>query len=303
MGKSYNSLSELLGTLGPAPRKRRFEEDEDYDSGKVYKTLLMTFNETRFRRHMTRWIVSRHIPFTEVEDEDFRAMLREANPTVNRCLVKGDTIRSWVVVDYKKAQEEVRGMIATARSRIHISFDLWTSPNGLAIVAAITHFIGLRNEAHSVLIGIKRIVTRHCGVFIGNAILPILHEYSIGPLKLGVFIADNASTNDVAIGEILRVLRPEVTVNEVRGRCLAHIINLTAKAYLFGKDAAAFKAIAANLNESNPDIDTIRTAQAHWKKQGAVEKLHNVVVFIRASPQRRESFKQVVVQGEGSSDK
>ena len=285
---------------GQQRKKRDFDEvrvDEEEVEGpptKTWKSLVVTFNEGRFRRHMTRWIVKRQISFIETEDPDFRAMLREANPTIDRCLVTRDTIRLWVQATYEKAQEEVRGVIATARSRIHISFDLWTSPNGLGIVAIVGHFVGLRNEAQSVLLGMKRMVTAHDGKLIGKVITPVLESYGIGPLNLGVFMADNAGSNDTAMEEILRVLGPGVTVAEVRGRCLAHVINLVAKAYLFGKDAEAFSIIADALDESNPDEDAMRTAQAHWRKKGAVGKLHNVVVFIRASPKRREWFKQVV---------
>ena len=285
---------------GQLSRKRTSDQVEDIEEvkrdppTKLWKSLVVTFNEASFRRYMTRWVVSRQISFIEIEDEDFRSMLREANPTVDRCLVTGDSIRRWVVADYQVAQEEVCAVIATARSRIHISFDLWTSPNGLGIVAVIAHFVGVRNEAQSVLIAMKRMVTKHDGKLIGQVIIPVLESYGIGPRNLGIFMADNAGSNDTAMEEILRVLRPGVTVPEVRGRCLAHVVNLVAKAYLFGKDAEAFSIIADALDESNPDEDAMRVAQAHWRKKGAVGKLHNVVVFIRASPKRREWFKQVV---------
>ena len=157
----------------------------------------------------------------------------------------------------------------------------------------------MRNEAQSVLIGIKRMVTRHEGKLISKVITPVLELYGIGPLNLDIFMADNTGTNDLAIEEVLRVLRPGVTVPEVRGRCIAHIINLVAKAYLFSKDAEAFSIIVDALDESNPDKDAMRVAQTHWRKKGAVEKLHNVVVFIRASLKRREWFKQVVDDEEG----
>ena len=157
----------------------------------------------------------------------------------------------------------------------------------------------MRNEAQSVLIGMKRMVTRYEGKLIGKVITLVLELYGIGPLNLGIFMADNAGTNDLAIEEVLRVLRPRVMVLEVRGRCIAHIINLVAKAYLFGKDVEAFSIIADVLDESNPDEDAMRVAQTHWRKKEAVGKLHNVVVFIRASPKRREWFKQVVDDEEG----
>ena len=103
-------------------------------------------------------------------------------------------------------------------------------------------------------------VTRYKGKLISKVITLVLKLYSIGPLNLGIFIANNTGTNNLTIKEVLRVLRPKVTVPKVRGRCIAYIINLVAKAYLFSKDVEAFSIIVDALDESNPDEDTIRVA-------------------------------------------
>ena len=39
----------------------------------------------------------------------------------------------------------------------------------------------------------------------------------------------------------------------------------------------------------------IEKAQIEWRKRGLVGKFHNVVVGIRASPQRRESFQRYFI--------
>jgi hypothetical protein len=60
--------------------------------------------------------------------------------------------------------------------------------------------------------------------------------------RLGFFIGDNTSVNDTAIRVILGQLRPDIKEPDSRRvRCLGHIINLAAKAFLFGKDADAFE--------------------------------------------------------------
>ena len=37
-----------------------------------------------------------------------------------------------------------------------------------------------------------------------------------------------------------------------------------------------------------------------WRKQGALGRLHNIVRYIRMSPQRREEFREIAVGGEWS---
>ena len=70
-------------------------------------------------------------------------------------------------------------------------------------------------------------------------------------------------------------------------RCLGHIINLAAKAFLFSKNADAFED-STDTARKNGQLEALRE---EWKKQGPVGKLHNTVKFIRCTPQRREVFK------------
>jgi hypothetical protein len=69
-------------------------------------------------------------------------------------------------------------------------------------------------------------------------------------------------------------------------RCLGHIINLAAKAFLFGKDADAFED-GTDTARKNGHLEALRE---EWRKQGPVGKLHNTIKFIRMTPQRREAF-------------
>jgi hypothetical protein len=78
---------------------------------------------------------------------------------------------------------------------------------------------------------------------------------------------------------------------------------LAAKAFLLGKDTEVFEAIVDQVNDSTPrDSEVMRNAQTAWRKKGPVGKLHNIIVFIRSSPQRKESFRATVV-GEAKDGK
>ena len=105
--------------------------------------------------------------------------------------------------------------------------------------------------------------------------------------KLGYFCTDNATVNDLAIKIILQRLRPDIRCPQKRRvRCLGHIINLAAKAFLFGNDPASLEAEASNADEL-----TYLEAQLHfWRRKGSKGKLHNLVYFIRRTSQRHERF-------------
>jgi hypothetical protein len=81
----------------------------------------------------------------------------------------------------------------------------------------------------------------YSGENIAEAIIPVLKMYNLAP-HLGYFIADNAGNNDTAIRGILQTLRPDIKESDSRRvRCIAYIINLVAKAFLFSNDVDGFE--------------------------------------------------------------
>lgn len=118
----------------------------------------------RFRYLLIRWIVLCHLALSIIEHEAFRTLVKYISPAIEHYLVKsGDTIRQWIIDEFGKQQKEVKAKLKQAKSKIHISFDLWTSPNSLAMCAVVAHFLdeGLRNK--SCLIGMRRVKGSHSG--------------------------------------------------------------------------------------------------------------------------------------------
>ena len=74
------------------------------------------------------------------------------------------------------------------------------------------------------------------------------------------------------------------------------MVNLAAQAFLLGKKADTTLE-ELELAYSRHDFELIAKI---WRKQGALGRLHNIVRYIRMSPQRREEFRKIVVGGEWS---
>ena len=55
----------------------------------------------------------------------------------------------------------VKDEMSLATSLIHISFDLWTSPNSLGIVAVVAYFLNKNFKNRSLLIGIRRVLQNY----------------------------------------------------------------------------------------------------------------------------------------------
>jgi len=58
--------------------------------------------------------------------------------------------------------------------------------------------------------------------------------------KIGVWVGDNVGNVNTAVKALVRRFRPNESETGRRSRCCGHIINLAAKAFLFGNDYNVF---------------------------------------------------------------
>jgi hypothetical protein len=239
------------------------------------------------------------IPFTTIEDEGFRDILLLLQPSLDKYLIKSHhSIAKWVKDDYQGARLRLKSLLSQSRSRIHISFDAWTSPSCKAILGIVTHFLTPNLRLCNALVGFKEIRGIHDGENLAEYVIELIQELEIED-KFGVFIGDNAGNVDTAVETVVRRFRPsEVSMSARRSRCLGHIINLAAKAFILGSDVEAFEDQVAVTMEGDgrlgmSELDLVRE-QAKWRSRGPVGKFHNIVVYIRATPQRRQAFARSV---------
>jgi hypothetical protein len=255
-----------------------------------------------WRQNLVRWCVEDHVAFAKVDTPGFKRLMLSTNPLIKPYLVSRMTVRRWIRRDYAFAKEVVKIKLKQALSKTHISFDIWTAPGCIyAFLGVVAHCVfsgeeGPRNQ--SILIALRRIEERHSGSNIAAILYDVLTEYNIVP-RLGVFMADNAEANDVAIKITLSTLIPGFKDRDLpayRARCIGHIINLACQAFLFGEDIEAFEFEIKGVDESTDfDSDKMRRAQRAWRKKGPLGKLHNIVLFVRSSSPRKEAFKKVTV--------
>ncbi|KAM4063334.1 transposase-like protein [Hirsutella rhossiliensis] len=112
----------------------------------------------------------------------------------------------------------------------------------------------------------------HTGENIASQVAEVIESFEIQD-KIGYFTLDNAKNNDTAVAALGHVFNFEGKQRRVR--CFGHIINLVAKALLFGKDNEVFK------SEERLDLDLAR--HDLWRKRGPIGKLHNLVHWIHQS--------------------
>jgi hypothetical protein len=121
-----------------------------------------------------------HIALTCVESEAFRDWVLYICLALDKYLVaSGDTIRRWIMKEFVRQRSEIKKELATARSRIHVSFDLWTSPNSKGLVGVIFHYLDKNLKVCSLLVGMKRLKGAHTGENIAEVVIPILKAMEV----------------------------------------------------------------------------------------------------------------------------
>ena len=68
--------------------------------------------------------MNKQLLFITVKDNDFQQILLALSPSIESYMVGKSTIRNWVIEEYKRARLQVKEVLAKAKLKIHISFDL-----------------------------------------------------------------------------------------------------------------------------------------------------------------------------------
>ena len=105
-------------------------------------------------------------------------------------------------------------------------------------------------------------------------------------------MSDNAKSNDTATAVAMQQLYPSLSIKQRQGRrlrCMGHIVNLCARALLLGKGAGK----RLSELERKELKGGVAAVDRFWKNKGALGRLHNLVVYIRCTPQRLEEFAKI----------
>jgi len=278
------------------PRKKGSSQPSIIDFNNI-STLVFKRRFDEFKELLIRWIVYCHIAFFQIENAYFRELLFYIFPGLTKLLPKARlVIRRWIKEAFDARKERLRLDMEEAHSNVSISFDLWTSPNYLAILGCVAHFIDKKGKRRTAVLALRELAGEHSGENMADALLHIFNDYKISG-RIGYFMADNASSNDTCVDLVLQALYPNMSKKQRlrrRLRCFGHIVNLCAQAFIIGKDA---EKICRDLEAAYREGDLKRIGEL-WRKRGAIGRLHNIIRYIRASPQRRQFFRSIEIGGD-----
>ncbi|EAQ87078.1 hypothetical protein CHGG_08331 [Chaetomium globosum CBS 148.51] len=269
--------------------------------GALRAPILQSESET-IKSLLLQWIISSNLPFTVVESPEFRNISTALDPEKTRVLLpeSGTSVKRLLVEKYLEQAAVVKREISLAPPQMkHISFDLWTSPNSYALLGIVAHYLDISGSLQTRLLGLRRIRGHNGGENLAPAITEVAEEFGLTEC-LGYLQSDNVESNDKCVAAVLRRIHPDLPAGRVsalkqrrRVRCFGHILNLAAKALLEGKNPGLLRSFEPG-SQARLEAEEERDLLEQWRKRGPIGKLHNIVHFVRRSPQRRDSFAEVM---------
>lgn len=201
---------------------------------------LSGFDVQGFRFATIRWLADNNHPIRELETTAFQQMIAYANPEAAAALwTSHNSVAKYVIRLYHHMQPQAAQLLSTALSKIHFSFDCWTTKGGKrGFLGLICHFVDAAGILRDLPIALPEMVGAHTGERIAEIITTTFYEFGITATQIGCFITDNARNNDTAI----TYLSDHYNFNPLqrRLRCAPHTINLVGQTIIFGVDKDSF---------------------------------------------------------------
>ncbi|KAM3450574.1 hypothetical protein MY8738_008724 [Beauveria namnaoensis] len=267
--------------------------------------LRNTIQLDAFYEAQIQLITRRRLPLNCVSWPEYQALLCAVNPKAEEVLVQsGTTVFAHIERSYLLHREAIKSQLRAAKSKIHFSIDLWSSPHRKAFLGICGQWVDEHYNLREALLGLPNVRHSHSGETMSGHLLDTIRYFGIAD-NVGYFTADNATSNDTCMSALSTSLASEFGVEfhptDCRIRCGGHIINLCLQAFLF---ASSKEALCAAIEEADRSMDAtaveylqaqlrhraakgkrlkVTEDQAGWRSMGPLGKLHNIAVYIRSS--------------------
>lgn len=228
-------------------------------------------------------IIQEELPFTTIESAAFRDFIELCNPSVLPMMVKSTSISEAIMSRFRSAQVKLKDLLAS-QPYISLTCDCWTSTNGRSIFGITAHWINKDFKTCEAIIAMKQIIGHHTGTNLAAHLLEVLNQYNITD-RVFCITADNASNNHTMALQLQRLI-PQFFADEHLLGCLAHVINLSARAGLnvfskhLGPHASSVPVSLTGLVEE-PEVEDLSST---------LSKIDALTKLVKKSPERARDW-------------
>ncbi len=115
------------------------------------------------------------------------------------------------------------------------------------------------SEIKAIFLDFRRLRGVHSKKNIAEIVLEVIHNYEI-ECKIGYFVFNNAGFNDICVRKLIQYFSPFIKTKHRRFRCFGYVINLAAKAFLYGTDTELFEVeikVIKNLKQAKKRVRNV----------------------------------------------
>ncbi|QRW00786.1 hAT family dimerization protein [Ceratobasidium sp. AG-Ba] len=197
------------------------------DSPKSSSNFFDGYSEARHRVLIALRCAQNKRAFNSVSDRLYRQEVEMLRPGTT--LPSPITVSRDMQVIYANSANGVKEYFKNIRGALHFAIDGWTSPQSSSFLGLVVIWHSEGRLWRSIL-EFVHLTHAHKGEYLASRIEDCLKRYGISHKVLSICL-DNASNNDTLVESLARLI-PSFRGPRNRVRCLAHIINLMAKAFL-----------------------------------------------------------------------
>jgi hypothetical protein len=219
-------------------------------------------------------VVNQEVPIKFVDAKEFREIINMINPTAFTLLSKRTAVTDAILDSFRSARSKIINMLSSV-THISITCDGWTSPTNVSMLGVTAHWITDDFELRGITLALKPIEGPHTGSNLASLLKNVLDSFHITD-RLYCITADNAS-NNTTMGQSLSTLIPHFDSSEHLHGCVAHVINLVAKAGM----AVFDRKPPAPINALDPTIPQSQSSTPLFIEPTSHSELSSVLTRIR----------------------
>jgi hypothetical protein len=240
------------------------------------------FDVQGLRYAAVSWLVDNNHALREFETPAFREMIAYANPEAAEALwVSHRSISAFVMRLYRHLEPLVVADLSQAASKIHISFDGWTTKGGKrGFFGVVAHYADTFGNLRDLPIALPQLTGAHTGERIAEVVYKTLQQFQVDSSKVGYFVLDNAYANDSAIAKLADIYQFDRLHRRLR--CAPHTLNLVGQAIMFGVNTQSFN---NDTEEHQAETEYLQ----NWRRDGPLGVLLDIINYIK-TPQQHDLF-------------
>ncbi|EJP61432.1 transposase-like protein [Beauveria bassiana ARSEF 2860] len=142
--------------------------------------LRNTIQLDAFYEAQIQLITRRRLPLNCVSGPEYQALLCAVNPKAEEVLVQsGTTVFAHIERSYLLHREAIKSQLQAAKSKIHFSIDLWSSPHRKAFLGICGQWVDEHYNLREALLGLPNVRHSHSGETMSGHLLDTIRYFGI----------------------------------------------------------------------------------------------------------------------------